>query len=71
MVSCTKKVGNNEATLNLARNEQQNKEESFSFVLNSNDTPGCSRFPVVLVALGGGNAFAAHPVITVFGKRYP
>jgi hypothetical protein len=26
---------------------------------------------VVLVALGGGNAFAAPPVITFFGKRYP
>jgi len=29
------------------------------------------KVPVVLVALGGGNASAATPVITLFGKRYP
>ncbi len=40
MASCTNKVGNHEAPVNMARNEQQNKEESVSFVLKSNDTPG-------------------------------
>jgi hypothetical protein len=40
MASCTNKVGNHESTANLARNEQQNKEESVSFKLKLLDTPG-------------------------------
>ena len=36
MASCTNKV-DHESTLNLARNKQQNKEESVSFMLKSYD----------------------------------
>ena len=84
MASCTNKVGNHEATQNLARNEQQNKEESVSFVLKSNDTPGrllivkvdvapyiTQKVPGVVIALGGGNASASPPVITFYGQALP
>jgi len=51
MASCTNKV-DHEATVNLARNEQKNKEESVSFKLKSYDTPGIadsqSRFKEIL-----------------------
>ncbi len=79
MASCTNKVGNHEATLNLARNEQQNKEDSWNFKIHPalliakvDVAPYITqKVPVVLVALGGGNASASPPVITVFDKRYP